>query len=347
LTAQCRKLRGFHFGKLPKMEIKTPKNLPGSIPCASNIFDRLTKAFENIRSALPGLGTQSLRILALLLIATTATRADGPKVVASFKPIHSLVASVMQGIGEPYLLVKGAASPRSYSLTASDATALQESTIVFWVGRRTEPFLRDALKSLGGGTKVVTLNNVDGLTLHYQRRGLFGEFDPHIWLEPENAGTMLREIGKTLSYIDPANAAAYEANVNKTVSELGALARELETTLAPVKSKPFITFHDGIQYFEKRFEVEAARSYTVDPEVPPSAERVAALRAKAKDLKAVCLFTEPDFDRKILDLITQGTTAKIATLDPEASGIAEGPDLYAQSLREIAGSMAACLEAGN
>ncbi len=33
----------------------------------------------------------------------------------------------MQGVGEPYLIVKGAASPHDYAMTPSDAAALQEA----------------------------------------------------------------------------------------------------------------------------------------------------------------------------------------------------------------------------
>jgi zinc transport system substrate-binding protein len=305
---------------------------------------------------------------AVLLLTAQTAFAEPPKVVASFKPVHSLVASVMEGIGEPYLLVKGAASPHSYSMTPSDAATLQDAAAIFWIGHGLESFLDKPLQALAGTAKVVALEDLSNLTLHYAREnGSFeqhaheaeqseaeksaehehghahGAFDPHIWLDPENAKAMAREIAKSLSGIDPANTATYEANSDRLVSELDALSRELETTLKPVKGKPFITFHDAFQYFEKRFEVEAAGSVTVNPDVAPGAERVAALQVKVKELGAICLFTEPNFDPKIMSVVTEGTTAKIATLDPEASSIPEGPGLYAQSLREISRDLAACL----
>src|SRR3546814_19509912 len=48
-------------------------------------------------------------------------------VVASIKPVHSLVAGVMAGAGSPHLIVQGGASPHAISLKPSDATALQEA----------------------------------------------------------------------------------------------------------------------------------------------------------------------------------------------------------------------------
>jgi zinc transport system substrate-binding protein len=305
---------------------------------------------------------------AAILASSISTLAEPPKVVASFKPVHSLVASVMEGIGEPYLLVKGAASPHTYSMTPSDAATLQDAAAIFWIGPGLETFLDKPLEALARTAKVVALEDLSNLTLHYAREnGSFeqhaheseqseteksaehehghehGAIDPHIWLDPENAKAMAREIAKSLSGIDPANTATYEANTDRLVSELDALSRELETTLMPVKGKPFITFHDAFQYFEKRFEVEAAGSVTIVPDASPGAERISSLQAKVKDLGAVCLFSEPNFDPKIMSVIMEGSNAKIATLDPEASALAEGKALYAKSLREIAAVMQECL----
>jgi zinc transport system substrate-binding protein len=291
-----------------------------------------------------------------LLSLSESGQAEAPKVVASFKPIHSLVASVMQGVGEPYLLVKGSASPHTYAMTPSDAAALQDAAAVFWIGHDMEAFLEKSVDALGSRSKAVALEDTPGLTrLPLREGGTFdaheeeggahdhGGTDPHIWLDPDNAKLMVREIEKTLREIDPANAAAYADNAAKSLAGLDALTKELSATLSPVKDKPFITFHDAFQYFEKRFGMQAAGSVTINPDIAPGAERIAALQAKVQELGAVCVFSEPNFEPKIMNVIMEGTSAKTARLDPEASGIPEGPGLYTQSLREIAENMVQCL----
>jgi zinc transport system substrate-binding protein len=67
-----------------------------------------------------------------------AARAEAPEVVVSIKPIHSLVAAIMQGVGEPGLIVEGAASPHTYSMKPSNA-AVQGADMVFWVGPAWRP----------------------------------------------------------------------------------------------------------------------------------------------------------------------------------------------------------------
>jgi zinc transport system substrate-binding protein len=92
-------------------------------------------------------------------------------VVASIKPVHSLVASVMQGIGEPVLLVKGTGSEHSYSLRPSAARALEQAEVVFWVGETMETFLLKPLQALAGDAQVVELWRAPALILLPTREG--------------------------------------------------------------------------------------------------------------------------------------------------------------------------------
>jgi zinc transport system substrate-binding protein len=293
---------------------------------------------------------------AMLLATTALSHAQTPKVIASFKPIHSLAAAVMQGVGEPYLMVKGAASPHTYSMTPSDAQALQNADAVFWIGHEFETFLDKPIQALGGKAAAIAFEETPGITkLPLREGGAFdthedegetghSEYDPHIWLDPRNAKIIVGEIERTLSAKDPANAAAYKANAAKTSAALNALETELAAALTPVNGRPFITFHDAFQYFEKRFGLEASGSITVSPEAAPGAARMAELRARVKQLGAVCVFSEPNFEPKVIDVVIEGSNAKVAALDPEASALAEGPELYFQSLRGIAKAMRECLD---
>ena len=67
------------------------------------------------------------------LLGSTAL-ADAPNVAVDIAPVHSLVARVMEGVGAPSLIVQPGASPHEYSLRPSEAAALQEADLVFWMG---------------------------------------------------------------------------------------------------------------------------------------------------------------------------------------------------------------------
>ena len=172
-----------------------------------------------------------------------------------------------------------------------------------------------------------------------------GEFDPHVWLDPINAKAIVHEIEEALVKADPKNAKKYEANAVRMAGKLDQLVTELRAQLQPVQGKGFIVFHDAYQYFEQRFGMAAIGSITVSPEVMPGAERVRDLREKIKDLGATCVFSEPQFEPKLVRTLVDGTGAQTGVLDPLGSSLTKGPDLYFELVREMARSLKECLSA--
>jgi len=289
------------------------------------------------------------------------------RAVASIKPIHSLLAGVMAGVGEPVLLVQGHASPHSYSLKPSDAALLEEADLVFWVGEPVETFLARPLEALGGHAEAIELLETDGVSLLPSRGGGLWELHPHegeaehegegetevhehgqgldghIWLDPTNAKAIVGRMASALAMHDPAHASQYSDNAAQLRARIDALDREMAAWLEPVRDKPFIVFHDAYQYLEAHFGVNAVGSITVSPEQSPSAARLAEIQAKIADSGAVCVFTEPQFSDALVRTVTEGSTVGSGTLDPEATDIPPGPDLYFLLMRDLARSLATCL----
>ena len=299
-------------------------------------------------------------LLATALLTTTAWAT--PNVVASIKPVHSMVSAVMAGIGEPVLIVKGAASPHNYSLRPSDASALEAADLVFWTGHGLEMFLGDALTTLADKAEVIELAEAPGITLLPIRAGgafdahepehedhaghdhAEGEGDMHFWLDPQNAKLMVAQIAATLSAADPEHANTYAANAAAYSVTLDAVEAGLTAALAPVAHRPFIVFHDAYQYFEARFGLTLAGSVTVSPESMPGAQRIDELRHRVAELGATCVFAEPNFQPAIVNTIIEGTSARAGVLDPEGASLEPGPDLYPQLLRDLGASLLDCLQ---
>ena len=315
----------------------------------------------------------AMRPLPLLALAAALTAspalAEGPKVVASIKPVHSLVAAVMEGVAEPALIVRGAASPHTYAMKPSDAKALAAADLVFWIGPELEGFLDKPVTANAKKATSVTLLEAPGVTLLDAREGGaweahdhghehkhdhdhkhahedehgHDEVNTHIWLSPANARAMVAAIAEALSAKDPANAAAYTANAERTARSIDALDAELKTMLAPVAGKPFVVFHDAYQYFEAQYGLNGVGAITVNPERRPSAKRLSEIRAKIGGLGAACVFAEPQFEPALVNTIVEGTPAKKGVLDPEGADLKDGPGLYPALMRNIAASLKDCL----
>lgn len=157
---------------------------------------------------------------------------------------------------------------------------------------------------------------------------------------------MLSAIATTLADADPENAATYIENAEKAKARLKALSETIEAELEPLEDRDFVVFHDAYHYFEHHFDVEASGSITLNPETPASAEQISDIRHKLKDDDVVCVFSEPQFPAKLVDVVREGTNVKTAELDPLGTGIENGPELYPNLLQSIAKSMKDCLSEG-
>ena len=319
-------------------------------------------------------------ILASTVISSSLSLANADvTVVTSIKPVHSLAAAVMEGVGKPNLLVEGTGSPHTYALKPSQAQLLQDADLIFWVGHDLEAFLEDAIDNIAQNATAVSLFDSHGLIkIAFREGGAFdahdhddhdehghddhddhkhddhddhgdaghddhGEFDVHFWLDPKNAKAMVHEIEENLSKVDPKNAQIYASNADALMAKLDDLIVEVNAELTPVSGKGYIVFHDAYQYFEYRFGVSAVGSITVSPEVMPGAERIRTIQEKVKSLDATCVFSEPQFEPKLVDTIIQGTTARSGVLDPLGATIEDGPELYFTLIRNMAKSLKECL----
>ncbi|MGG7643369.1 zinc ABC transporter substrate-binding protein [Rhodovulum sp. YNF3179] len=108
-----------------------------------------------------------------------AVAADPPRVVADIPPIHALTARVMEGVADPDLLLRPGASPHDYAMRPSEARALSEADIVFWVGPVLTPWLDEALDTLGGTAEIMTLSETPGLARLEMREGATFEAHDH------------------------------------------------------------------------------------------------------------------------------------------------------------------------
>ena len=298
----------------------------------------------------------SLGLAAFASLAISASAGAAPHVVTSIKPLHSLVASVMQGLGTPDLIISGQGSPHTYSMKPSDAESLQQADVIFWIGADLENFLAKPIDSLGGNAKVVSLMEQSELQKLPLREGSgFGpddhgesgetyhaEHDAHIWLDPDNAKLMLETISRTLGQVDAANATTYQKNAMAAMADIDRLDAKLKAELAPVRGLGFIVFHDAYHYFENHYGLAASGAISINPENPPGAAGIAALQAKLRQDKISCVFAEPQFDNKLVTLITEGTETKSATLDPLGVNLASGPAMYGALLQQLANAFVDC-----
>ena len=314
-------------------------------------------------------------------------------VVTTIKPLHSLVSSVMKGIGEPSLIIEGTNNPHTFVFKPSHAKMIEEADIIFWIGEDLEAFMEKPLDSLAEEAQVISFMALSSIEkLKFREKNIFddhdghedeheghededdhghkdddhdddhdghedeheghdddhndahahahGEFDAHIWLDPVNAKKMVLEIAHELSDLDPNNKVKYENNANATIKSLDELVDSNKKILS--KDISYVVFHDAYQYFEKRFGVIPAGALTLNPDVLPGAKQIADIQDVINDKGIKCIFSEPQYNPKIIETI--GNDMKISTgvMDPLGAYIDAGPSMYSELINGIANSIKDC-----
>jgi zinc transport system substrate-binding protein len=306
-------------------------------------------------------------------VASVPAWASAPEIVVTLKPVHALVAAVMEGAGTPHLLLDGAASPHTYALKPSDVRRLASADVIVRVSRQLEVFLAKPLAQAGSKTRVITLDEVPGMTVYGLRSSADFEahqhaadektpgkqkrssghnhdhgpaaqaIDGHLWLDPTNARVAAFHIAEVLGTVAPAEASRFKQNAAALADKLTALDQKIAAELKPLAGRPFIVFHDAYQYLERRYGLSAAGAVSLNPEVPPSALRVSQLRARLAKRGIVCVFAEPQFPPRAIDTIIEGTSVRRATLDPLGAALPAGPDQYFDLMNGFVRDLRGCL----
>jgi len=290
-------------------------------------------------------------ILTLLLVLIFPLRAQASaeefSVAVTIKPVHSLVAGVMQGVAEPLLVMATSASPHHYTLRPSERRALANASLIFWVGPELETFMPRILASLDTSSKNIALIDAEGLlrfparTAHHHAEA-DSHIDPHIWLSPQNTHVMVDAIANELSRLDTAHAHIYDDNRKRLHQRIREIDDQTGRKLAG-KTSAFLSYHDAYQYFERAYGLNNAGFVSSGDEISPSAKYVHELRDKIRKQQLHCLFYEAPNRPALVDTLTRGLSVDVFELDAMGTRLEAGENAWFDIIDKLADAYKACL----
>tara|TARA_B100000575_G_scaffold285015_1_gene279776 strand:+ start:18 stop:938 length:921 start_codon:yes stop_codon:yes gene_type:complete len=298
-------------------------------------------------------------IFVLSIFLSLNVMASNSGIVASVKPLHSLVSAVVGDTDEVSLLISGNVSPHNFALKPSHAKMLNNAAVFFHIDAgQLESGIRKTIFSLPSDVRVFKVAKFKNLNLLSLREGAnweedghdhhghdhgHGSEDVHFWLDPKNGIEIVKGITRELSKMYPENINIYKKNAKEVIKKIKLTDKAIKLKLNPIKEKKFIVFHDAYQYFEKAYGLNAIGSILIDPEQPPSPNRLIKIRSKIKTLNAHCVFKEPQFRAKIINTVIEDTNVKVGTLDPLGADLESGPNMYVDLLENLSNNLVDCL----
>lgn len=316
-------------------------------------------------------------------IANDSHYANNANIISSIKPIDSLVKNLTINTNiTSDVIVDGSASPHDFSLKPSQASKINNAKILFYINKNFEGFLAKTIEQKGKTINFVEIANKNNFTLlkprinatwlshadenehdehnsHLEHHEIAAqsehsdhnhnhshnstEFDFHIWLSVDNAKIISKIIASEIINNFPETKDVVNNNLVTLQNKLNNLKQQTLADLKPFKNSEYIMFHDAFQYFEKEYDLASVGSITIDPEITPSPKRIAKIKEFIQTKKQFCVFSEPQFDKKLVDAIIKDTNTKTNTLDESGASLDKGESLYFELIKQITQNLKACL----
>lgn len=267
------------------------------------------------------------------------------KVMASILPLAEFAEHIGRDKVEVNIMVLPGASPHTYEPTPSQLQQLSEAELYIKAdsGIEFEITWMDKLRALN--KSMLICKSTAGLDLlemnghHHQHRDTLDQKhhqgkDPHVWLAPLKAITMVKNIQQALLELDPADEAFYVKNAGQYISELKKLHQEIKEKLASKTNRTFMVFHPSWGYFAKDYNLTQLVIETEGKE--PTARKLVELTKKARQAKIKTIFVSPQFNPKSAEVIAKEIKGQVVSADPLAKNyiknLSELTDILYQSL---------------
>ena len=266
----------------------------------------------------------------------TASASSNVKVVATTTIVGDVVHNVAGDAIDLTVLLPIGADPHSFQPTPQDVAKVSEADVVFMNGAGLEEFMQTLIQNTNQKARLVSVS--DGITLRDAPPGENLEHpggDPHTWMDPTNVAVWVKNIQKTLSELDPANASTYQANGEKyqqSLTELDQWIRQ-QVDQIPEANRVLVTDHLSFGYYAARYGFKQVGAIIpgFSTLAEPSAQELASLEDSIRSLGVKAIFVGKTINPSLAERIAGDTHTKLVTI-------------YDGSLSEPGGSAATYLD---
>ncbi|MBN1233125.1 MAG: zinc ABC transporter substrate-binding protein [Candidatus Coatesbacteria bacterium] len=269
-------------------------------------------------------------------------------VVASIAPYHDFAKQIGKDRIEAYLIIPSGESPHTFNPRPSQQKLIAKADLLIINGLGLEYWL-DKMVDAAENKNLVVLKAAEGFPiitdLHHNHEHLnettheekenkhkHDMGNPHLWLNPVYAISIVDKIKDTLKEADPVNGSFYSSNAEAYKLKLKELDKEIREKAKKWQTKDFITFHPSFEYFAREYGLNQVAVIEEIPGKEPTPRELKEIIDKVKKTKAKAIFAEPQFPAAIVKSIADETGIRVATLNPLPENYLEG---MKENLRQL------------
>jgi zinc transport system substrate-binding protein len=255
------------------------------------------------------------------------------RIVTSFYPMYVHTINIVKGI--PGIEVVNMTPPQTgclhdYQLTPDDLKKLEQAGVFVINGAGMESFMDKVIQQMPDLNIVEASKGIELIGEqhdeheHMHESIMEHEENPHVWVSVSGAIAQVKSIASQLAEHDKENAESYLKNADGYAKRLEALKEKMHAALDAINNKNIVTFHEAFTYFAKEFNLNIAAVIEHDSGSEPSPGELSDIIKRAEKFGVNALFIEPQYLSKTAYTIARETGAKVYTLDPGATGEADG-----------------------
>lgn len=250
----------------------------------------------------------------------TKEESENIKIVATLFPQYDFAKQVGGDKVEVSLLLTPGTETHTYEPTPQDIVKVNNADIFIYTGKYMEPWSEKIASSIEPGTRILDVSkNIQLAEADYDEHEDVEheefhthEYDPHIWLNPENAIQMVKNVTEELCSIDPENSEYYISNSNRYITEIGNLDSEISQTINNAKSNKIAfggTF--AYAYFVHKYNLEYVSAYdSCGEDTEPSVTNVKKVIDYMNQNNIKVIFFQELSEGRIADAIAKETGAQ-------------------------------------
>ena len=266
-----------------------------------------------------------------------------------------VLKDLAEEVGGPHVrvtsLLKGYENEHTYSPKPSDLVAVRKAQVLFEVGLGLEVWVANLVKSAGRSSlTIITTSKGIGLIPDdheadpNHRDGIdHARGNPHVWMDPENAVTMMRHVTEALSQADPDHAQEFRQNQAAYLRRLDQLRAELTDRLRKLSDRRIVAHHPAWPYFARRFGFEIVATIQAQSASEPSAAQIRQLIETIKRHRVKAVVSEIQLSQRVPELLARETGARVVVLTTLPGGLPR-TDTYLDMLRYNVLQLASALE---
>lgn len=243
--------------------------------------------------------------------ATNGQKKDGIKVVTTFYPVYEFSKEVVGEAGQVEMILEAGQDMHSFEPSPKDIATIAEADVFVHATPYMETWVPDMLTSLED-SDVQIVEAAEGIDL--LKEGKLNTVDPHVWLDPVYAQSMVATISAAMQEADLEHANTYLENTEKYIQELVQLDQEYQQALGAAVNRTFVVQHAAFDYLARRYNLQgvAISSLSDSQEVSPA--QIAEISSFMNDQNISVVYYQDSASSQLAETLATEAGAELEVL---------------------------------